>query len=68
MMMRLIAGLVAILPAIVIFVGVIASAETPRQHALVEALGIKQMFGWPPNAADVPVVPPVMPPVKPPAL
>jgi hypothetical protein len=53
MMMRLIAGLVAILPAIVIFVGVIASAETPRQHALVEALGIKQVFGWPPNAADV---------------
>lgn len=53
MMMRLIAGLVAILPAIVIVTGVIAGQETPRKHALIEGLGIKQVFGWPPNAADV---------------
>ena len=52
-MMRLIAGLVAILPAIVIMTGVIAGAETPRKHSLIEWLGIKQAFGWPPNAADV---------------
>jgi predicted outer membrane protein len=53
MMMRLIAGLVAILPAVVIMSGVIATAETPRKHSLIEALGIKELVGWPPNAADV---------------
>jgi len=53
MLMRLIAGLVAILPAIVIFSGVIAGAETPRKHSLIEATGLKELFDWPPNGADV---------------
>jgi hypothetical protein len=53
MMMRLIAGVVAILPAIVIFSGVIAGAETPRKHSLIEAIGLKELVGWPPNGADV---------------
>jgi predicted outer membrane protein len=53
MLMRLIAGLVAILPAIVIFSGVIASAETPRKHSLIEAIGLKELVDWPPNGPDV---------------
>ncbi|NEW90432.1 DUF4142 domain-containing protein [Rhodopseudomonas sp. BR0M22] len=53
MMMRLIAGFVAVLPAIVIMTGVVATAETPQKHSLIEWIGIKQAFGWPPNGADV---------------
>jgi hypothetical protein len=52
-MIRWVAGLVAILPAIVVFAGVIAGAETPRKHSLIEDIGIKQLFGWPPNGHDV---------------
>lgn len=52
-MIRLVAGLVAILPAIVVFAGAIAGSETPRKRSLLEDLGIKRMFGWPPNAHDV---------------
>lgn len=53
MPMRLMAGLVAILPALVIITAVIASAEMPRKHSTIEALGVKRLFGWPPNGADV---------------
>ncbi|WP_047307935.1 DUF4142 domain-containing protein [Rhodopseudomonas palustris] len=53
MLMRLLAGLVAVLPAIVIFAGAIAGAESPRKHSLLEAVGVKAVLGWPPNAADV---------------
>jgi hypothetical protein len=52
-MIRLIAGLVAILPAIVVFAGAIAGSETPRKRSLLEDLGVKRLFGWPPNAHDV---------------
>ncbi|WP_322517223.1 DUF4142 domain-containing protein [Rhodopseudomonas palustris] len=52
-MIRWVAGLVAILPAIVVFAGAVAGSETPRKRSLIEDLGIKRMFGWPPNGHDV---------------
>ncbi|RJF78633.1 DUF4142 domain-containing protein [Rhodopseudomonas palustris] len=52
-MIRLIAGLVAILPAIVVFAGAIAGSETPRKRSLLEDIGFKRLFGWPPNEHDV---------------
>lgn len=52
-MIRLIAGLVAILPAIVVFAGAIAGSETPRKRSLLEDVGFKRLFGWPPNEHDV---------------
>ncbi|MGP9810925.1 DUF4142 domain-containing protein [Rhodopseudomonas sp. NSM] len=45
--------MVAILPAIVVFAGAVAGSETPRKRSLIEDLGIKRMFGWPPNGHDV---------------
>jgi len=52
-MIRMVAGLVAILPAIVVFAGAIAGSETPRKRSLIEEVGIKRLFGWPPNGHDV---------------
>lgn len=52
-MIRMVAGLVAILPAIVVIVGAIAGSETPRKRSLLEDIGFKQLFGWPPNEHDV---------------
>lgn len=51
--MRWLGAIVAVLPALVIFAGVLGNAETPRKHSLIEQLGLKTLVGWPPNGPDV---------------
>lgn len=51
--MKWIAGLVAVLPALLIVVGAVTGAEAPQKHSILESTGIKRMLGWPPNGADV---------------
>ena len=51
--MRWVGAVVAVLPALVIFLGVLGNAETPRKHSLIEQLGLKTLVGWPPNGPDV---------------